>query len=263
MARRLKHAIEAFDLDQIERRSISLLELVETIAQQRGPDAAGRAEAAAFMREEMHEIARGREHVATAVEHHQGARRGRVLECDAAPKFMRRQRHSGGPAELDALGITGAAGVQNFRDRHAERKFINAGRGAIARHGQQLRAGRELRAYLSEPFAAARRDHCHERERFDIVDAGRLAEIAIRDRERRTYARRAALAFQRFDQRAFLAANISAGAEVNVDVEIETVNAEDAAAKQPARAGAPALVRDDRADSDIRRANRGSPCWRR
>ena len=101
MARRLKHAIEAFDLDEIERRSIPLLELVETIAQHRGPDAAGRAEAAAFMREEMHEVARDREHVATPVEHHQGARRGRVLECDAAleihaaPASFRRPRRAG------------------------------------------------------------------------------------------------------------------------------------------------------------------------
>ena len=60
----------------------------------------------------------------------------------------------------------------------------------------------------------------------------------MRDRERRAYARRAALSLKRFDQRAFLAANISAGAKMNVDVEIETRGAEDAIAEQPFRATA-------------------------
>ena len=54
------------------------------LRQQRGADPAGRAEAAALVGEEVREVARHLEHVAAAVEDHEGAGGGHVLEGDAA-----------------------------------------------------------------------------------------------------------------------------------------------------------------------------------
>ena len=78
------------------------------------------------------------------------------------------------------------------------------------------------------------------------------------DRERRADARRAALAFERLDQRRLLAAHIGARADVNVDVEIETRVAQDRLAQKPRIA--PALQHGEQRlqqDSGIRRA--GTP----
>ena len=52
-----------------------------------------------------------------------------------------------------------------------------------------------------------------------VVDDGRLAEQALDGRERRLVADDAALAFQAFQQRGLLAADIGAGAEPQVDIE--------------------------------------------
>jgi hypothetical protein len=51
--------------------------------------------------------------------------------------------------------------------------------------------------------------------------------------ERRTDARRTALAFQRLDQRGLLAADVGARADVDVDVEIEALMPLDGFAEQP------------------------------
>jgi len=133
----------------------SLLELVETVAQQRGPDAAGRQKPQLSCAKNARNCARPRtcrDSHRTPSRHPPWARPRKRR----APEFMRRQRHPAAPPSWTP-GIHGAAGFQNFRDRHAERKFIDAG-ARNRRHGEQLRAGRELRAYLSEPLAAARRD---------------------------------------------------------------------------------------------------------
>jgi hypothetical protein len=69
----------------------------------------------------------------------------------------------------------------------------------------------------------------------DVVHRGRLVEVAAGDGEGRADARPARLAFQRLDQRGFLAADIGAGAEVDLDVEIEAL-AEDVGTQQIGRA---------------------------
>ncbi len=75
-------------------------------------------------------------------------------------------------------------------------------------------------------------------EGLDVIYGGRLLQIAVRHRERRAVARHAALAFQRFDQRRFFAADIGTRAEMDLDVEIETLLAEDAVTQQIAFAAA-------------------------
>ena len=76
------------------------------------------------------------------------------------------------------------------------------------------------RARSLEPLRAAPQDRRYDRDRLNIVHRGRAAiKPAIR-RERRLQARLALLAFQAFQQRGFFAADIGAGAAVDVNVEI-------------------------------------------
>ena len=75
-------------------------------------------------------------------------------------------------------------------------------------------------------------------ERLDVVDQRRAAPQAALRRERRARTRRAALAFDRGHQRRLLAADERAGADAQVDVEVEG-RFKDAAAQQ-ARAAWPA-----------------------
>src|ERR1700741_5116731 len=62
-----------------------------------------------------------------------------------------------------------------------------------------------------EPGGTAPQDRGHDCDRFDIVDRGRAAPEARACRERRLQARLALLAFEAFDLRGFLAADIGAG----------------------------------------------------
>jgi hypothetical protein len=73
------------------------------------------------------------------------------------------------------------------------------------------------RADAGPPGAAVQRDVRRGAEGLDVVDhVVGWPEVAVLDRERRADARRAALAFQRFDQRRLLAADVGAGAEVDL-----------------------------------------------
>ncbi len=86
--------------------------------------------------------------------------------------------------------------------------------------------------------SAVQRDQRRRAEGLDIVDHGRLLQIAVGDRIRRAVARDAALALERLDQRGFLAADIGAGAEMDGDVEVEARLARDRRAEQARGAAA-------------------------
>ena len=60
------------------------------------------------------------EQVAGAVENHEGTGGGHVFVGDAALEFVARQADSGGAADLDGLGVAGAAVVENAGDLDAE-----------------------------------------------------------------------------------------------------------------------------------------------
>ena len=85
-------------------------------------------------------------------------------------------------------------------------------------------------------------DERHGGERDDVVDDGRLAEQALMRRQRRLGAHLAAIALQAFQQRGFLAADIGAGAERDLDVESEAPSRA-SAPKQAARARMPIAAR--------------------
>ena len=99
--------------------------------------------------------------------------------------------------------------------------------GKLKRH----RAARTAHAEIAVEAAALGQDDRHGGERNDIVDDGRLAEQALDGGQRRLEADLAALAFQTFEQRGFLAADIGAGAEPRFQIEI-ALAAENAAAEQ-------------------------------
>src|SRR5690606_20889936 len=70
------------------------------------------------------------------------------------------------------------------------------------------------------PAGAAAQDGRRHRDRLDIVDRGRAAIEAHIGRERRLQARLTLLALEALEQRRFLAADIGAGAMVDMDVDV-------------------------------------------
>lgn len=75
-------------------------------------------------------------------------------------------------------------------------------------------------------------------EGLDIIDRGRLLQIATFGREWRAVAWGAALALQGFQQRRFLATDVGPGAELDANIEIEPGAALDRGTEQPGVAAA-------------------------
>ena len=94
----------------------------------------------------------------------------------------------------------------------------------MAGDAEQLGAGVVGPADAGEPGRAAAHDVGHDRDRFHVVDGGRAAIEPDIGRERRLEPRLALLAFQAFEQRGFLAADIGAGAVMDDEVEIPAVD---------------------------------------
>jgi hypothetical protein len=198
-------------VDLIARTS-PLGDLIERVAHERSANAARRAETAALMGEEMGEVACGFEQVAILAEHHEGAGGRDILEGNVTPELVRSEAYSRRAADLHRGDVARAAILEHLLDAHAERVFVKPRPRAIAGYRQNLGARRVPRAAPGEHPAAVERDLGRLREGLDIVDNRRLAEIADRHWERRANARLARLAFERFDQRRFLAADVGARA---------------------------------------------------
>ena len=149
-------------------------------AEERGADAARRAEPAALVREEVHEVARHLEHVAARVEHHQRARGRQVLEADAPAELRRRHARARRAAHLHRLRALGAAVLEHLPHLDAERVLVDAGTRAVAGHAQQLRAGRLRRADARVPRAALQGHEARRGEGLHVVHHRGLAEVAAR-----------------------------------------------------------------------------------
>ena len=94
----------------------------------------------------------------------------------------------------------------------------------VAGDAEQLGAGIVGPSDAGEPGRAAPQDVRHDRDRLDVVDRARTAVEADIGRERRLQTRLALLAFEAFEQRGLLAADIGAGAVMDHEVERKTVN---------------------------------------
>ena len=75
------------------------------------------------------------------------------------------------------------------------------------------------RPKLGEPRRAAPQDRRRHRDAFDVVDRGRAAVEPDGGRERRLQPRHALLAFEALEQRRLFAADVGAGAAMEVEVE--------------------------------------------
>ena len=135
----------------------------------------------------------------------------------------------------------------------------------MAGNAEELGAGvARVAADAGEPRRSPAQDGRRDGDGFDIVDGGRAAVEAGIGRERRLEARLPLLAFQAFQQGGFLAADIGAGAAVDVDIEVPA-RAAGVAADQPGGIGlldrglqALGLAVEFAADIDIRRV--GAHC---
>ena len=209
-------------------------------------DPAGRALAAGFDGAELHREARLPSHVDAVVEHHDAAMadqpvaggEGLIVER----RIEQRAREVGAERSADlhrahrAPGKRAAADVvDEFAERDAERGLEQAAISDIARELDRHGAARASHAELGIGLGAAVEDEGDRRERQHVVDHGRLAEQALVRRQRRLGADDAAAAFQAFQQRGLLAADIGAGADPDLEIEA-VIGAADALAEI---AGAP------------------------
>ena len=105
MGRGVHQLVEFEQHVDVVARAVARGQLVHALDHQRGADPARRAETAALVGEEMREAARHLEHVAAAVEHHEGAGGGHVLEGDAPAELEGRQADARRPADLHRLRV--------------------------------------------------------------------------------------------------------------------------------------------------------------
>ena len=101
----------------------------------------------------------------------------------------------------------------------------------VAADADKLQSGRAAYALRLVPLDASHQNLRHVGERLHVVQRRRLVEHALRHRKRRFVARFGAFALDGFDQRALFAANVSAGADEQFQVEAQA-GAEHARAQQ-------------------------------
>src|SRR5271157_936195 len=227
MARPLQEFGKPHELVDLVARAAAVGDLVERVANERRSGSAGRAEAATLVGEKVREIARDVQDVAVLAENHEGSGGRNVLERDLAAEFVGRQADAAWAADLDGDDVAGPAVLQHLLNAHAERIFVYSRSRAVAGHRKDFASRRMPRSAPREIPPAINRDIGRVRQRLDVVDDCRLAEIADRHRVRRADARLARLALERFDESGFLAADVGARAEMDFNVEVEALRAAD------------------------------------
>src|SRR6185437_3629517 len=120
---------------------------------------------------------------------------------------------------------------EELRKWRAEPDFVVARPRDVTGHRKDLRAAVVRQAEVGKPLAAVADDPRHGGKRLGVVDRRRLAVHPEARRERRLEARHALLAFERLEQRRFLAADVGAIAVTVVKMEAE-VAAEDVVAEE-------------------------------
>ncbi len=110
--------------------------------------------------------------------------------------------------------------LDQLLERNAHRLFDVARLLDVAGDAEDLGALVLGPADAGEPGRAAAQDGRHDGDALDVVDRGRAAIEPDGGRERRLQARLALLALEAFEQRGFLAADIGAGAAMEIELEI-------------------------------------------
>src|SRR4029077_15658306 len=140
-------------------------------------------------------------------------------------RHQRHRRSAGDDGEQIAPTAAHAAGIgaDDLAQWNAHRLFDSTRPLDVAGNAIKLRAGIVRPADAGEPGGAAAHDVGHLRDGLDVVDGGRAAVEPHIGRERRLQPRHSLLAFEAFEQRRLLAADVGAGAVVNDDVEVVAV----------------------------------------
>ena len=123
--------------------------------------------------------------------------------------------------ELLAVGDAAADVEDDLAQGGAHGHFHQAGVVDLAGQGEHLGALALFRADGGEPVRAVQDDRRDAGQGLDVVDDGGLAEQALAGRKGRLGLGLAALALDRGHQGGFLAADESAGAHADLDVEVE------------------------------------------
>src|SRR5215831_19237269 len=199
--------------------------------------AAGRALATALVFVEVRDAGHGADDICRFVHHDHGRGAEGGFELPGAVEIHeqmlavagRDQRHGGAAGNdreqvVPAAAHAAAMGVEQLPQRHSHGVFDGAGFLHVAGNAEQLGAGVVRPADAGEPGAAAPRNVRHHRDRFHVVDRGWAAVDPDIGRKRRFQARLALLAFEAFQQRRLLAADIGSGAVVDDDVERKAVD---------------------------------------
>ena len=228
---------------QVVERGLAVDDAGEYAVHPAGALAAGRALAARLGIVEARDALAGAHHAGGVVHHdHRAGTQSRprllqavVVHGEAHHRLARQYRHRRAARDhaLDRATRAHAAGhLQQFGERRAEPDFVIAWPGDVAGDREDLGPTVVGLAQVEEPLGAVAHDRRHGGEGLGVVDRGRLAVEAEVGRERRLVARLTLLALQRLHQRGFLAADVGAGAEHVVQVDVDAA-AEDVLA-QPA-----------------------------
>ncbi|KAG0775049.1 hypothetical protein G6F22_013596 [Rhizopus arrhizus] len=188
--------------------------------------------AAGFLVEELADAAGELDAADAVIEHHDGARTQARAQCTDGVVVHRqalqlgrgqhRHRHATRNRALQGAARTQATGhFQQVVEGGAQRHFEVAAVLHATGHREALRAAVGGQAQALEPLRAVADDRRHRTVGFGVVDRRRLAVQAEVRRERRLVARLALLAFQRFHQRGFFAADVGAVAVERVQLEAE------------------------------------------
>ena len=198
----------------------------------RGAGAAGNAFAAGLRHAELHEEAghidhaRGVVHDDHAAGAHHGADADQRLVADLQVEMLfgnAAARRAASLHSLEFVTVRNAAAdaFDDLSQAHAHGHFDQAGVGDLAGQREDLGALAACRADCREPFAALANDGSDVGESLDIVDQRWLAPQSAYGWIRGPGFGCAALAFDRRDQGGLFAADKCAGAEANLDVEVE------------------------------------------
>src|SRR5690606_8932331 len=133
------------------------------------------------------------------------------------------RRCAAGQERAEAITFAHAAGMllEQLADRRAHRQLPETGAVYLAARSVELRARVGREPERSEPLRAVVDDVRNVAECLDVVHDRRLAPQPDELRKRRLRARNRAAAFERADQRGFLAADVAARARVQVQRKAE------------------------------------------
>jgi hypothetical protein len=213
-------------------RGPALGDLHEEIVHLGGADAAGHASPARLGAAELHEELRDVDHAGRLVHHDHAARshdRAGFPErfvVDGHIEKLLGNTASGRPSglhRLEALFVGNAAPdlEDDLAQRNAHRNLDEPGVADAAGEREDLGAFGFLRPDRGIPIAAVLDDPRNARKGLDVIDERGTSPETGFGRIRRAGARLAASALDRSDERGFLAADESAGAEADLDVEVE------------------------------------------